>query len=181
MHAYCLFCETQKCRIIARLIEKCWGIRCIFPQIIQRKWVKGVAEDTPHAMLPGYIFLYPEKPLENLIWIPGVIRTLGRGELQHSDLAFATMIHEHDGVIGTIRLAETGDRCTVADPLWQQMEGKVIKVDRGRKRCCVEFSFDHQRRTVWLGYDLVRPVIPEEEPLPSLPDDRKQEQEDFER
>lgn len=158
MPAYCLFCETQKCATIARLIERCWDIPCISPQIIQRKWVKGTAQEVHHSMLPGYIFLYPEEPLEKLIRIPGIIRTLGNGELQNEDLAFASMICECNGVIGTIRLVEEGDCCIVADPLWQQMEGKVIKVDRGRKRCCVEFTFDNVRRTVWLGYDIIRPI-----------------------
>ena len=63
MPAYCLFCETQKCATIARVIERCWGIPCVFPEI-----------------------------------------------------------------------------------------------DRGRKRCCVEFTFDDVRRTVWLGYDLIEPT-----------------------
>ena len=65
------------------------------------------------------------------------------------------MIREHDGVIGTIRLVEEGDHCTVDDPLWRRMEGKIIKVDRGRKRCCIEYVFDDVRRCVWLGYDIV--------------------------
>lgn len=158
MPAYCLFCETQKCSIIARLIERCWGIPCISPQIIQRKWVKGTAQEVHHFMLPGYIFLYPEKSLEKNIRIPGVIRTLGNGELQDTDLAFANMLREHNGVIGTIHLVEEGDRCTVNDPLWQKMEGRVIKVDRGRKRCCVEFAFDNLQRTIWLGYDIIQMV-----------------------
>ena len=59
MPAYCLFCETQKCATIARVIERCWDIPCISPQIIQRKWVKGTPQDVKHSMLPGYIFLYP--------------------------------------------------------------------------------------------------------------------------
>ena len=162
MYAYCLFCETQKCATIAAIIERTYGIRCISPQIIQRKWVKGVPEEKPHSMLPGYIFLYPEEPLEKPIRLPGIIRYLGDrygdGILENEDLAFAEMIHDHNGVIGTIRLIETGQYCTVNDPLWQKMEGKVIKVDRGRKRCCVEFNFDAVRRTVWLGYDLIQPV-----------------------
>ena len=157
MPVYCLFCETQKCATIARVIERCWGILCISPQIIQRKWIKGIPQEVHHAMLPGYIFLYPEKPLEKLIRIPGIIRTLGNGELQDADLAFANMLREHDGVIGAIRLAEEGDRCIVEDPLWQKMEGRVIKVDRGRKRCCVEFTFDNAQRSVWLGYELIKP------------------------
>ena len=113
-------------------------------------------------MLPGYVFLYPDEPLEKLIRIPGVIRTLGNGELQDEDLAFATMLQEHDGVIGTIHLAEVGDRCTVADPLWEKMEGKVIKIDRGRKSCCIEFTFDMIPRTIWLGYDLIQLIQAEQ-------------------
>ena len=157
MPVYCLFCETQKCATIAHLIERCWDIPCISPQIVQRKWVKGIPQEVYHTMLPGYIFLYPENSLGKLIHIPGIIRTLGNGELKDADLAFANMLREHDGVIGTIRLAEEGDRCIVEDPLWQKMEGRVIKVDRGRKRCCMEFTFDNTQRTVWLGYELIKP------------------------
>ncbi len=60
--------------------------------------------------------------------------------------------------MGIIHLIEEGQYCTVKDPLWQKIEGKVIKIDRGRKRCCVEFTFDNMRRTVWLGYELIRPI-----------------------
>ena len=158
MYAYCLFCETQKCKTIAALIERIRGIRCISPEIIQRKWTKGVCEEVRHHWLPGYIFLYSEQTIENNIHLPGIIRTLGVGELRGSDLAFASMLYDHNGVIGTIHLTEVGQHCTVNHPLWQKMEGKVIKIDRGRKRCCVEFTFDQTRRTVWLGYELVKPV-----------------------
>ena len=156
MPAYCLFCETQKCATIARLIEQCWGIPCISPQIVQRKWVKGIPKEVNHAMLPGYVFLYPEYYLEKLIWFPGIIRTLGSKELQGRDLSFAMMIREKNGVIGTIQLIEEGDKCVINDPLWKRMEGKVIKVDRGRRRCCIEFLFDDVQRTIWLGYDIIQ-------------------------
>ncbi len=162
MIAYCLFCETQKCAFIAHVIEHCWGIRCISPKIIQRKWVKGIVQEVHHSMLPGYIFLYPEEPLERLFHVPGIIRVLGNKELQNEDLAFAIMLLEHNGIIGTIRLIEEGDHCIIADPIWGKMEGKVIKIDRGRKRCCVKFVFDVVPRTVWLGYDLVQMIETEQ-------------------
>ena len=165
MPAYCLFCETQHCALIAQIIERSFGIRCIFPQILQRKWVKGVPEEKSHPLLPGYLFLYPEEPLQNPIRIPGIIRQLGNGELQGEDLAFAEMLKDHEGTLGTIQLIEAGQRCTIADPLWQKTEGKVIRVDRGRKRCCVEFTFDQIQRTVWLGYDLVQPVKEKEKKI----------------
>ncbi len=164
MIAYCYFCETQKCATIAAIIERAFDIRCISPQIIQRKWIKGIASEEIHHLLPGYIFVYADKPLDKLIRIPGIIRRLGdeKGVLRDDDLAFARMIYDHDGVIGIISLVEVSNYCTIDDPLWKNVKGKVIKVDRSRKRCCVEFSFDNNRRTVWLGYELVHAV--KEEP-----------------
>lgn len=162
MPAYCLFCETQRCVTIARLIEHNWNIRCISPEIIQRKWIKGVCEEKRHCWLPGYIFLYSEDPLEpsflKSLRVQGIIRLLGNGELQNEDFAFAEMLQERNGIIGAVQLTEVGQRCVIDDLLWQKAEGKVIKIDRGRKRCCVEFVFDGIRRTVWLGYETVRLV-----------------------
>ena len=158
IYAYCLFCETQKCKTIATLIERSYGIHCISPEIIQRKWTKGICEEKRHPWLPGYIFLYSKETITETIRIPGIIRRLGDGELKNEDLAFANMLMEHDGVIGTVQLIEVGDRCVIHDPLWQQTEGRVIKIDRGRKRCCVAFTFDQVRRTVWLGYTMINPA-----------------------
>ena len=155
MHAYCLFCETRKCESIAGQIETRLGYRSFSPRIIQRKWVKGVAQEESHSWLPGYIFVYTEEPVPPRFRIDGVLRVLGNAELSGNDLEFAQMIYEKKGVIGTIRLVEEGDRCKVADPAWQGMSGTVVKLDRGRKRCCVEFHFDETQWRVWVGYELV--------------------------
>ena len=156
LYMYCLFCETQKCTIVALTIERKYGIQAISPEIIQRKWVKGVCEEKRHNWLPGYVFLYSETPLTHRFVIPGIIRWLGKGELQYEDEAFARMIYEKGGVLGTLKLADIGDRCVIDDPLWAKMEGIVTKIDRGRKRCRVEFIFDNLRRSVWLGYEMIR-------------------------
>ena len=161
MHAYCLFCETQRCEDIAEYLQRTTGYRCLSPQIIQRKWVKGVALEERHRWLPGYVFIYTEQPIFPRFRAPGVIRCLGNDELIGRDLEVAEMIYRRDGIIGKIRLAEVGDRCQVADPAWEGLHGTVIKLDRGRKRCCVEFQFDGIRRNVWLGYELVERVLSE--------------------
>ena len=51
VHAYCLFCETQRCRIIAEYINRNYSYLCFLPQIIQRKWVKGVPKEERDEML----------------------------------------------------------------------------------------------------------------------------------
>ena len=54
MYAYCFFCETQRCKKISELIRKNYDYTCFAPQIIQRKWVKGVPTEEMHDWLPGY-------------------------------------------------------------------------------------------------------------------------------
>ena len=102
MHAYCLYCERQRCGQIAQLMELHPGIRCISPAIIQRKWVGKKCLEERHDWLPNYLFLYAEEPLREKIRVDGVFRWLGNGELEGSDLAFARMIYEKNGVLGTI-------------------------------------------------------------------------------
>lgn len=155
VHAYCLYCETKRCVDIAASIEKRYGYRSFSPQIIQRKWKKGVPLEERHACLPGYIFVYTNEAVKPYFRVSGVIRCLGNDELIGRDLDFAMMLYRKGGVIGVIRLAEVGDRCTIDDPAWSDMQGKIVKLDRGRKRCCVEFEFDKVKRTVWVGYELV--------------------------
>ncbi len=156
MHVYCLFCETQRCRQIAAILDRNYGYRCIYPQIIQRKWVKGIPTEVRHDWLPGYVFLYSEEPVRTRLNISGIIRMLGNSELEGQDLAFAEMIHVRQGVLGNVSLLQEGDRCRVADSAWKEILGKVVKMDSGRKRCCIEFEFDGVKRTAWVGYEMVR-------------------------
>ena len=81
---------------------------------------------------------------------------LGNGELGGQDLAFAEMIYKRQGIMGTISLLQEGDRCKIADPAWEEIHGTVVKMDFGRKRCCIEFEFERIRRKIWVGYELIR-------------------------
>ncbi len=159
MYAYCLFCDTNRCSMIADLISRNFQCRCISPRIIQRKWVKGVPTEESHSWLPGYIFLYSEEKINPHFPVGGIIRCLGNGELSGNDLQFAEMLYRRNGVLGSVSVIQEGDRCTVADPAWKEIQGKVIRMDHGRKRCCIEFRFDGIARTVWIGYEMVHPDL----------------------
>ena len=161
MHAYCLFCETQRCEQIAAVINRNYDFLCIYPQIVQRKWIKGIPVEERHSWLPGYLFLYSEQPMQQRPNVSGIIRLLGNGELTRQDLAFAEMIYKRKGIIGTVPLVQEGDRCRVSDPAWTEVQGTVIKMDHGRKRCCIEFEFDKIIRTIWVGYEMVQSTAEE--------------------
>lgn len=156
MFAYCLFCETQRCRQIAEYLRITSGLTCVFPEVVQRKWVKGIQTEEKHDWLPGYLFIYSEDGQFRRPLIDGVIRILGNGPLTGSDLQFAEMLYHRNGILGTLSLAQEGDRCIISDPAWDELNGKIIRMDRGRKRCCVEYRFDGEIRTIWVGYELIR-------------------------
>lgn len=155
MYAYCLFCETNRCNTIADLISHSFDCRCISPKVIQRKWVAGVPTEESYDWLPGYIFLYSEERIIPHFPISGIIRWLGNGELTGNDFLFAEMLYQMNGIIGNVSIAQEGNVCIVADPSWQGIYGRIIKMDRGRKRCCIEFEFDGIIRTVWIGYEMI--------------------------
>ena len=155
MHAYCFFCETQHCGQISAIIEKNFEIQRIFPKIIQRKWIKGIQTEEMHDWLPGYVFLYTEQPLLIMPKVSGIIRCLGKGELKGTDLEFARMIQQKNGIMGNVSLIQNGSRCRINDSAWSGLQGEVIKMDRERKRCCIQFLFDDAVRTIWVGYDII--------------------------
>ena len=125
------------------------------PQIIQRKWIKGTPTEEAHDWLPGYIFIYTSEKITPRFQIEGIIRCLGNEELHGQDRDFAVMLYHKNGVIGSAPLVQEGERCVLADPSWRGMHGTVIRMDRGRKRCCIAFEFDGILRTIWVGYDLI--------------------------
>ena len=162
VYAYCFFCETQRCKVIAELIRKNYGYTCFSPQIIQRKWIKGLPTEEAHDWLPGYLFVYSAEKIKSRFAIDGIIRCLGNEELHGADLEFAEMLFQKNGIIGNVPLVQEGDRCILSDSSWQGMHGTVIKMDRGRKRCCIGFEFDGIARKIWVGYNLLEKDLPAE-------------------
>ena len=154
MHAYCLFCETQHCSQIATIIEKDFGFQCIHPKIVQRKWIKGKPTDEMHDWLPGYLFLYVEQSIVTMPRVTGIIRCLGNGELTGSDFEFARMIQQRKGIMGNVSLIQEGFICRIKDMAWLELQGEVTKMDRERKRCCIQFVFDNSVRKIWVGYEI---------------------------
>ena len=155
MYAYCLFCETQRCKIIADYISSNYGYICLSPQIIQRKWVKGVSVEEKHDWLSGYLFLFLCEPRQIRFDISGIIRYLGEGPLEGLDRTFAEMIFDTKGILSSVSLIQENGRYVMHDPVWEKLNGRITKIDRERKRCCISYEFDNKVRTIWVGYEII--------------------------
>ena len=83
MYVYCLFCRTQRCARIARLMEIRGVERAFSPKILSKYRKEGRNMDRERDLLPGYVFLFSEERIidyEMFAGIDGVIRRVGRTE-----------------------------------------------------------------------------------------------------
>ena len=106
MHSYCLFCDTQRCGVIAELLERCGVDRAFSPKLVGRERKQGVLLEKRYDLLPGYVFLFSRQALPDLReyrWIDGLIRYVGRAEDQYEltggDRSFADALFEQDGIL----------------------------------------------------------------------------------
>ena len=162
MYAYCLFCRTQRCKIIAKLLEIRGAGRAFSPQIIRKQRKQGENVRKLFDLLPGYVFIYSEERLTDYMLfygMDGVIRRVGRTEtgyeLSGPDLDFAMKLLEKDGIVGGMKACHIGDNVTLEDPLFSGCEGRVTTVDYRKERAKVEFVFDNAKRDIWVSLDEV--------------------------
>ncbi len=162
MYSYCLFCETGKCDYVARAAMQAFPCRAISPKQIQHTWTKGEVVDRVHDLLPGYVFLYFEDPLQfplELKKVDRIIRCLRDTnkdyELKGSDAEFAEMIYQKDGVIGKTQVTETDGRFEIADETLRNLHAGILKVDRRNRRMKIEILFASNKVQTWVEYEIV--------------------------
>ena len=83
MYVYCLFCRTQRCTRVARLLEIRGVQRAFSPKILSRQRKQGLNIDRERDLLPGYVFIFSDERLldyKMFSGIDGVIRRVGRTE-----------------------------------------------------------------------------------------------------
>ena len=160
MYVYCLFCVTQRCAVIAKLMEVRGAYRAFSPRIIRKQRKKGENIERSFDLLPGYVFIYSEERLTDyraFFGIDGVIRRVGRRddgyELEGPDLDFAMKLLEKDGIVGAMKVCHVGDDVTLEDPLFSGCRGRVAEIDYRKERAKVEFIFDKNSCSTWVSLE----------------------------
>lgn len=163
MYAYCLYCQTYRCRVIAQLLEMRDAVsRSFSPQIVKRQRKKGVNIDQEYDLLPGYVFVFSEEALDRFDafrGIDGIIRRVGSEETQwrltDADLEFAMNLYQKDGKVGQLVLFKEGDAVRIADPLFNGCEGRVTQIDLRKQRARVDYKFANMDCFTWIACDLI--------------------------
>lgn len=164
MYVYCLFCVTQRCRIIAQVLEARGVDRAFAPQIIRKQRKQGVNMEKTYDLLPGYVFIFHEEELvfSDIFWgIDGVIRHVGRSEdrkeLSGPDREFALGLYEKQGIVRGMMMYREGDQVKLKDPLFNHSQGRVTKVDYKKQRARVDFQFNGLQCHTWVACEGIEP------------------------
>ena len=164
MYAYCLFCLTQRCKVIAKLMEIRGAYRAFSPQIIRKQRKQGENVKKQFDLLPGYVFIYNEERITDyqfFFGIDGVIRKVGQAdewyELKGADREFALDLLEKGGVVGSMKVVKAGDQVTLEDPLFANVQGKITQIDFRKERARVDFTFRGNACHTWISLEDVKP------------------------
>jgi len=164
MNTYCLFCQTQRCKVIAQLLQVMGIEEAFSPQIIRRQRKKGANVEVSYDLLPGYVFFYTEEEILDprfFYGIDGIIRRVGRSDegwqLQGADREFSLQLLERHGRVGTQRVFQEGEQVVLTDPLFLGCQGRVTRVDYRKMRARVDFVFNEMDCHTWIAIEDVDP------------------------
>ena len=162
MKSWCIFCKTGSEETTAKFItESDDNIKAIAPIRILQEKRGGRWLYKEQVLFPGYVFIYAKDDIdfEMIRRVPGFYKLLGYDtifkELQGSDYKYSMWIYKHQGTLETSKVLTIGSTVKVIEgPLLDGL-GKIVKLDKHKRRIWVEFEFDGQLRTVSLSAECV--------------------------
>ena len=161
MYTYCLYCEAGKSSYVAVALMAKTECQAIIPKQVQHTWDKGKMVNRIHNLLPGYLFLYSDEPLEISVCqrTQGVVRCLrsseGQYELQGKDEEFALFLLDRKGIIGKTQVTERDRVLEIGPESFRGADVKIAKVDRRNTRMQIEIRFLRQIIRTWIEYEIV--------------------------
>ena len=103
-YCYCVSCYSGEEEKVADKIRRICGCYSLVPRYEREEKKKGTWEKRRHVLLPGYIFLYSETPLNfglfyGISQLTGCLKYDDGFELRGDDLKFAEWVLRYHGVI----------------------------------------------------------------------------------
>lgn len=158
LNAYCVMCRTGSEHLAVQSINQSYSdVTALAPLKTIPEKHRGQWQSRDQILLPGYIFIYTDGELPHDLrqktnHLYKVLQyERGIRALTGSDADYAMWVFKHHGKIelSTV-LVEGGQIKVVSGPLLD-FEGKIVKLDKHKRRAWVEFDFDGQKKTVCVG------------------------------
>ena len=174
INAYCLFCRTgDEQKIVEAINQRFPDLLALAPLKILPEKRRGKWEDRARTLLPGYIFVFCagqlphdlKRKTHNLYKILQYER--GIRTLTGPDADYAMWLHRHHGKIATSKILSVGKTVQVIDGPLQDFAGRIVRLDKHKRRAWIEFDFDGHKRTISIGAECLDEMTGSAEMPPS--------------
>jgi len=162
INSFCLFCRTGSEKNIAQAIQQS------YPEAIALAPVKLLPEKRQNiwtnrevVLLPGYVFVYlaGDLPADLRHKVRDLYKVLeyeyDERQLYGSDAEYADWVLRHSGRIEPSRVLKAGEEVQVVDGPLKDCNGRILRLDRHKRKAWVEFDFDGQKRVVSMGAEWI--------------------------
>ncbi|MHB8962494.1 MAG: KOW motif-containing protein [Saccharofermentanales bacterium] len=171
VRCYCLFVRSGSEQSVADSINIFDDhFSALAPKRTIQEKTGGLWSNRTLALLPGYVFVYSSEPdggpftrrvdrMYKALRYDSEMR-----ELVGEDLEYAMWVYRNHGDITPSKIFVEGDSIRVVDGPLLDCKGRIVRIDKHRKRVSVEFEFDGNRRNVSLSVEVIssyenRPII----------------------
>lgn len=153
------------------LYEEEYG-RLLFPQRTLTIRRRGKTRTETAAIYPGYLFLEAETVHPEVYWalrpVDGIYKFLKANTdiepLAGEDRRILVHFLEHGETVRTSRVVfDENKRIQVLEGPLKGLEGRIIKVDKRKRRAKVRLNMYENSFSVDFGFDLIEPAEQEEE------------------
>jgi len=112
--------------------------------------------------MPGYVFLFTKSDRATIQLrerVTDMYKFLryegGIKELENEDYAYAMWIHNNHGTIAPSKILMDGQNILVTEGPLLNCHGRIVRIDKHKRRVTVEFEFDGQKRLVQLSAECI--------------------------
>jgi len=162
LKTYCVFCKTGSESLVAEkinIVDK--KVKAIAPMRVIQEKRNGKWEKKEKALLPGYVFIFTEEELNTFLLnrLSDLYKVLsydtGVRELAGNDYQYALWVWRHEGSINSSKVLTEGKNVRVVDGPLLDSCGKIVKLDKHKRKVWVEFEFEGVTRTIVLSAECI--------------------------
>ncbi len=166
LYIYCVYCKSGFEEYVANAIKIKLNVEVFFPCKQMKEKRKGEWQVKEKPITPGYIFIYSKKKLafEKDMNITNLYKILQyedkTKELIGQDYEYALLIYKHSGCLETSKIMTSGSEVRIIDGPLKNLNGKIIKLDKHKKKAWIETVFFNELTTITLGVEFLEELTP---------------------
>lgn len=162
VNCYCLFVRSGSEQSVADSINNFDDhFSALAPRRTIQEKSSGQWSTRSLALLPGYVFVYSGEPDQEPFTrrVDRMYKALRYDpemrELIGEDREYAMWVYRNHGDIAPSRIFMEGDSIRVADGPLLDCKGRIVRIDKHKRRATVEFDFDGCKRIVSLSAEVI--------------------------